>query len=363
MANIYGDGGDNTLNGTAAADKLYGYGGSDTLDGGEGNDVLYGGAGSDFLYGGEGNDQLTGGEGDDYMEGGNGNDTYYVDSTGDVVVEGANGGTDTVVSSVFSYQLKANFEVLRLSNDKDGLGNYIAVYGRGNDDNNSIVGNDGDNSLTGLGGNDNINGGGGNDIILGGTGNDIMVGGDGTDLVSYKDITSGGVTVNLSIAGNQNTGNGGIDKLTSFEDLEGTEFADTLTGDAGANKISGLGGGDAIRGGAGDDNLTGGSGSDSFRFEAAGAANGVDFIRAFESGSDTLVFSSAEYDASSTLTTNTTNAQGGTASGAGAQFVYNTATQQLYYDADGAGGADSVLIANFSNNPPVTVELTDIVII
>ena len=289
MANIYGttgnDTGGNTLFGTGSADKIYGYGGDDTLDGGEGNDVLYGGAGNDNLYGGEGNDQLTGGEGDDLMSGGNGNDTYYVDSAGDIVIEGVGGGTDTVVSSLHTYQLKANFEVLRLSNDKDSSGNYLAVNGKGNGDNNTIIGNDGNNNLSGLGGNDSINGGLGDDIISGGDGNDILVGGDGTDLVSYKDATSG-VTVSLAITSNQNTGGSGIDKISGFENLEGSQFSDTLTGDAGNNKISGLGGNDRIRGGAGDDDITGGADADTFVFESA-STNGFDRIRAFDQ-SDTV---------------------------------------------------------------------------
>lgn len=331
---IFGDNSNNTITGGAGRDLLYGRDGDDILDGGEGNDVLYAAAGNDTLYGGAGNDQLSGGEGADTMYGGIGDDTYYVDDVDDLVVELAGEGRDTVVSTI-SINLAANIEVLRLAGTGD-------IFGRGNELNNTIHGNSGNNNLYGEAGDDNIYGGDGNDIIGGGPGNDLLVGGNGTDLLTYKVGTSTGVTVDLAVAIRQDTGGGGRDQVSGFEDLEGTFFNDRLFGDGGNNKIGGLSGDDYIRGRAGNDDITAGADADTIRFEAAGAANGVDRIRGFTSGVDKLEFSAAEYDSSAGFTS------GKVAVGVGSQFIFDSQLDLLSYDADGAGGEAAILIANFA---------------
>ena len=82
------------------------------ITGGTGNNTLSGGAGNDTLTGGSINDTLDGGFGNDTMTGGAGNDTYIVDSAGDIVMEGASAGIDTVRSTLASYTLGANVENL-----------------------------------------------------------------------------------------------------------------------------------------------------------------------------------------------------------------------------------------------------------
>lgn len=339
MANIYGTAGaDNNLQGTSLNDKIYGYGGDDILDGGDGNDALYGNEGEDLLLGGAGNDQLTGGEGADRMVGGTGNDTYFVENRGDVVVEAASEGTDTVVFMGFSdggtqsYRISSNIEVLRLQ------GNGVDLDGVGNENNNSILGDGGNNSIGGGGGNDNLYGYGGNDIIDGGSGDDIMDGGDGIDIVSYKSATSG-VTVDLSKTLKQDTGGAGIDALSNFENLEGSAWDDFLTGNGSANKIVGLGGNDKIRGGAGDDDLTGGNGADTFIFDNA-ATNGTDRIRGFESGVDKLDVSGV-----------------GAVSGSTFSIVDNS----LIYDVDGAGAGVGIVLAHF--DPSHIPTMADLILV
>ena len=73
---MYGNEGNDTLDGGKGEDSLYGGEGNDTLYGGDGNDTLFGQDGNDTLYGGAKNDILTGGEGNDTLYGENGDDTY-----------------------------------------------------------------------------------------------------------------------------------------------------------------------------------------------------------------------------------------------------------------------------------------------
>lgn len=161
------------------------------LTGGNGGSRLYGYDGNDTLIGGSGNDILDGGTGADRMVGGAGDDTYYVDNPGDVVVENANGGNDTVFSTI-SYTLGDNVENLHLigTDAINGTGNALAntIVGNaaanrlsGGDGNDYLVGGDGDDTLDGGNGDDTLDGGNGNDTLLGGAGNDILIGGAGND--------------------------------------------------------------------------------------------------------------------------------------------------------------------------------------
>lgn len=124
-----------------------------------------------------------------------------------------------------------------------------------------ILGTAASQSIDGGGGNDTICGGGGNDSIDGGTGNDVMDGGAGNDSLSYASATSG-VNVSLATTAPQNTGGGGVDTQSSFENLVGSSAADTLTGKGGANTLNGLAGSDTLRGGDGPDSLEGGPDND-----------------------------------------------------------------------------------------------------
>ncbi|MDF3607131.1 hypothetical protein PE067_13905 [Paracoccus sp. DMF-8] len=102
--------------------------------GNAGANLLIGGVGNDTLNGGAGNDTLNGGIGTDRMAGGAGDDLYVVDNAGDVVIEFANAGIDTVRSTV-SYRLTANVEHLNLVGDAsvNGVGNGLANRISGND--------------------------------------------------------------------------------------------------------------------------------------------------------------------------------------------------------------------------------------
>jgi Ca2+-binding RTX toxin-like protein len=86
---MYGDAGNDYLDGGTGNDKLYGEAGNDTLLGSDGNDSLYGGTGTDSLNGGAGNDFLNGGGSSynsseyDTLTGGGGADRFALgDSSG-----------------------------------------------------------------------------------------------------------------------------------------------------------------------------------------------------------------------------------------------------------------------------------------
>jgi len=230
----------------------------------------------------------------------------------------------------------------------------------------------GDDSLYGYGGNDNLSGGagkdflsGGNgdDVLLGGAGNDLLSGGEGFDRAGYLDATAA-VKVDLRITVEQNTGGGGIDRLSSCEAVVGSNFNDTLIGNSKANLlIGGLGkdtldgqqGADRIHGGAGQDTLTGGAGADNFVFDAPVNVAGplFDTITDFShTQGDQIVLSKAIFTglsgaAGTALAADAffTSANATAASDASDRIIYNSTTGVLLYDADGTGSTAAVQIA------------------
>src|SRR5262245_17609431 len=138
----------------------------DTHTASDGGELIDGLAGNDNITGGHGNDALDGGTGSDLLAGGAGNDAYFVDNFGDVVIENANDGVDTVNASIH-YGLTPNVENLVLQGNAD-------LQGYGNDLANTIIGNSGSNL---------INGGAGADTMVGGTGNDTYFVDNGSDQV------------------------------------------------------------------------------------------------------------------------------------------------------------------------------------
>ena len=217
--------------------------------------------------------------GADDLVGGVGNDVIFGDS---IYADNADGGWNKFVADNPG---KTGGQLL------NELYYNHAAYGRegtqgGND---SLSGGSGNDILYGQKGNDTLLGGDGDDLLVGGSGNDILNGGAGVDTASYMDAGSG-VTVSLAVGVAQNTGGAGIDTLSNIENLIGSAFGDTLTGDGNANILSGLagndtliggGGNDTLIGGAGADTMTGGSGKDTYIWQAGATGGGADHITNF----------------------------------------------------------------------------------
>jgi len=170
-------------------------------------------------------------------------------------------------------------------------GDDVLVAGSGN---NVINAGDGNDVLSAGSGNNEMHGGAGNDLLYSGAGNDLLDGGTGSDTASYAHATAA-VTVNLGLLGAQNTLGAGTDTLTGIENLLGSNFNDSLTGDANNNVINGGLGNDFLNGGAGDDlliggmgnnTLTGGAGADTFQWLKGNS--GHDLITDFTPGTDKL---------------------------------------------------------------------------
>jgi trimeric autotransporter adhesin len=269
---LYGNSGNNLLNGFDGADLMVGGAGNDTYfvdnggdvvieNAGEGTDAVfstahfalaanvetlvlqgsadlqgYGNALANKLFGNSGNNLLDGGAGADTMVGRLGNDVYFVDDAGDLVTENPNEGTDAVFASV-NFALPANVETLVLqgSADLQGYGNALA---------NTLYGNSGNNLL---------DGGAGADAMAGGAGNDVYFVDNAGDVV-IENVNEGNDTV-FSTAHFQLSANVETLVLQGNADLQGygNSQANELHGNSGNNLLDGRGGADTMFGGAGND--------------------------------------------------------------------------------------------------------------
>lgn len=299
------------LEGSKLNDVLVGNAGANILTGLDGRDILRGLGGNDRLVGGAGNDVLEGGAGADTLIGSEGDDTAsYATSAAAVSVDllaGTASGGDAQGDTL------TTIENLDGSAHDDTLG--------GNDDANVLSGKDGNDLIQGRGGEDILSGGAGNDDLQGGSGNDTLYGDEGDDLLNGgagSDIIDGGagrdrvsyagssaaVTValaslsDINLPGTAQGGDAAGDTLRGIEDIEGSSFADTLTGNELDNRLFGRDGNDTLNGGAGDDTIRGDAGADTLD-------GGI--------GNDWLDYSTSAAGVSVNLATNTVS--GGDAQG------------------------------------------------
>ena len=96
---LYGQAGDDDINGNNGLDSVYGGSGDDDLVGGNEADTLYGGSDNDTIVGNNGNDVIIGGYGQDMLTGGGDNDTFrYLNTldTNDIIVDFMAAGNDQI---------------------------------------------------------------------------------------------------------------------------------------------------------------------------------------------------------------------------------------------------------------------------
>lgn len=313
------------------------------LSGSRFGDQLYGDARANRLWGNESGDLLDGRAGADLMRGGTGNDTYVVDNAGDRVIERADAGLDTVVSSV-GYTLPGTVEVLVLTGTK-------AIDGTGNALNNAITGNAAANMLTGGDGGDTLDGGAGADTLVGGNGDDtFVVDNAGDTIIEYAGGGNDVVRASFSYTLSETVE---ILYLTGARPIDGT-------GSAANNSLFGNDAANVLNGGGGQDYLYGGGGADRFVIGANQQVSIGDFVH----GTDKIALSKAAFPALSggTLLSAAQFHAGSAAADASDRIIYDHGT--LYYDPDGTGAQAQVQIATFVNlSGPPTITASDILLI
>jgi Ca2+-binding RTX toxin-like protein len=280
-----GGAGNDTLNGSNAADALHGAAGNDSLNGGTGDDIYIfsRGDGKDVL-----NDSGSAGVGTDKNRPGGDKLLFGTDITMDDLVlqrsgsdmviylrdranpEGALSTLENAITvrnwantsnrvEVFQFFDGKDFDVSELTNT------YLGQAGQDVADN--LTGSSSADWLDGFAGNDTIRAGAGKDFVLGGTGNDALWG------EAANDLLSGG-------AGNDTVYGGDGDDVVA-----GDAGNDTLYGEAGADVMAGGAGDDWIDAGAGDDIIIGDTGNDTYQ-----ASAGQDIYRfGFGDGNDTYI--------------------------------------------------------------------------
>jgi Ca2+-binding RTX toxin-like protein len=297
-----------------------------------GNEIanqLFGNAGDNFIDGGGGVDRMTGSLGDD---------TYVVDNSADVVIELAGEGDADRIETVVDYALAAGQSI-------EILGVFLFRFSG----NVRLFGNEIDNILVGNWGNDLLDGGAGADDMRGDRGDDLYIVDNGGDLVieggtgSGRDLSQGFDGVQTSVdyvlpAGQFIDWLATLDVATTTNlRLTGNERSQQLFGNNGDNFLDGKGGPDALRGYGG---------ADTFAFTTAliveipgGAIDLVDLILDFEAGLDKIALDDAVFAGVTSGNLASVFVVGTQAQDADDRIIYDQATGALYYDSDGNGSA------------------------
>jgi Ca2+-binding RTX toxin-like protein len=228
------------------------------------------------------------------LQGGSGNDKFIFSGSGKIsgTVDGK-GGTNTLDYSGYGEAVTLNLQTLTAT----GLAKFASVQIYiGSSNNDTLIGSD-QGSAFRITGTDSgivndtfsfasvetLQGGSGNDTFIfvdtAGLSGDIK-GGGGIDTLDYSGYSSA-VVINLTTGKASNV----VKSISQLENLIGSAYDDSLTGDGQANTINGM---------AGDDELIGGGGNDVYIFTADWGNDTV--VEIANGGTDKFDFSNVTTD-------------------------------------------------------------------
>jgi Ca2+-binding RTX toxin-like protein len=238
-----------------------------------------------------------------------------------------------------------------------------------------LLGSAGNDFLKGRSGTDDLYGEDGDDVLDGGAGVDHMEGGQGNDTFivdnvldhTHEHADEGIDTVrssvsftldddveNLILTGKAAIGGAGNELANR---MIGNSSANFLRGGEGDDRLLGNGGDDTLIGGSGKDVLYGGAGRDIFRFDYCPAGNReADKILDFSmSDHDVLQITRSGFsgfDHTGALLPDEFYAVPGNmlAHDSTDRLIYDPTSGKLFYDNDGTGQADAVLLGIISSN-------------
>ncbi|MCI5048848.1 MAG: calcium-binding protein [Rickettsiales bacterium] len=397
-----------TLTGGDGDDQLIGGNNGDTFVAGAGTDNLNSGSGADtFQFDSAelaAGDTIDGGAGNDTIELTDNNATNDLGTTlaNTTNVEAVVfSGTGTAGITVDATASTAGVETIDASTATgvvtfdDSAGTFASdlFLTTGSDDDNltldsaidvGVTLNGGDDQVTLsaaglLEDDDTINGGSGSDTIQFTGGAETLTDDDFENLTSIEGLIFGTAANNIDLGANASAagiatvtgGTGGTGQTIDAGDMT-TDVS--ITGGSSTDTITGGTGDDTLQGGLGVDSLTGGAGDDTFDY--GGNTNaGTDIITAFVAGSGNDVYAIDEslgdvagaYTTGNTVTVATATAVNANANVAMADtvmvdtlagitsvngtaglvsYAVDSATGDLYYDADGNWTAGSVQLSN-----------------